>query len=366
MEPQKAVGGYFRDLGTLGDGQGRDCGWEALQRGAAQREERGAGDAGAGGAPGGQQGPPGPVAASGALPQNGDMVAMMGHPRGGLPQPPHIEARSPAPGHVDIPDVVAHPAFERLVNGIYTGRLVGEDTARMEVIMERQGATLREIRNRRRQHRHDHNPELGDMLIHCCGLVEALNQELMLIAKDGSHACNMFESQIRGILASDEGLASCSVANPGDEQQLRSTLKRKYGTQIRQLRDEFQRKKKKGKLPTVATDRLRAWWTEHMSWPYPSEDDKAELAKDSGLNTTQINNWFINQRKRHWNRVSQREKRPSAEMPMQYLSAMSPIAGHLDRDMGPEQKIHVDQDQGPQLEQEGKAGAVDWRAHGGL
>lgn len=30
------------------------------------------------------------------------------------------------------------------------------------------------------------------------------------------------------------------------------------------------------------------------------EADKIELAKTTGLDQKQINNWFINQRKRHW------------------------------------------------------------------
>lgn len=38
-------------------------------------------------------------------------------------------------------------------------------------------------------------------------------------------------------------------------------------------------------------------------WPYPSEDEKKSLEEQTGLTATQINNWFINQRKRHWHKV---------------------------------------------------------------
>ncbi len=34
------------------------------------------------------------------------------------------------------------------------------------------------------------------------------------------------------------------------------------------------------------------------------EDDKRRMAEATGLNATQINNWFINQRKRHWHKAS--------------------------------------------------------------
>lgn len=71
---------------------------------------------------------------------------------------------------------------------------------------------------------------------------------------------------------------------------------------------------------------LLDWWNAHYRWPYPTviyyttalytvlwgdcdldllnwilqEEDKVKLAKKTGLEQKQINNWFINQRKRHW------------------------------------------------------------------
>ena len=59
----------------------------------------------------------------------------------------------------------------------------------------------------------------------------------------------------------------------------------------------------RGKLPAVATDALKEWWRERLVWPYPTEADKATLGRRTGLNPTQINNWFINQRKRHWHKL---------------------------------------------------------------
>ena len=75
------------------------------------------------------------------------------------------------------------------------------------------------------------------------------------------------------------------------------------GGAILSLKDEFLKKRKKGKLPAVATDALKEWWRERVVWPYPTEADKATLGRRTGLNPTQINNWFINQRKRHWHKL---------------------------------------------------------------
>lgn len=84
----------------------------------------------------------------------------------------------------------------------------------------------------------------------------------------------------------------------------------RYAPQIIQLKEEFSKKKKKGKLPNEATDRLRQWWNSNLSWPYPSEDEKKVLAEATALNATQINNWFINQRKRHWHKVARVRSSP--------------------------------------------------------
>lgn len=58
------------------------------------------------------------------------------------------------------------------------------------------------------------------------------------------------------------------------------------------------RQKKRGIFPKVATNIMRAWLFQHLSHPYPSEDQKKQLAQDTGLTILQVNNWFINARRR--------------------------------------------------------------------
>nr|XP_027221274.1 homeobox protein homothorax-like isoform X2 [Penaeus vannamei] len=62
--------------------------------------------------------------------------------------------------------------------------------------------------------------------------------------------------------------------------------------------DNKKNQKKRGIFPKVATNILRAWLFQHLTHPYPSEDQKKQLAQDTGLTILQVNNWFINARRR--------------------------------------------------------------------
>jgi hypothetical protein len=83
-------------------------------------------------------------------------------------------------------------------------------------------------------------------------------------------------------------------------QELKHELKQGYKEKIVDIREEILRKRRAGKLPGDTTSVLKAWWQSHAKWPYPTEEDKAKLVQETGLQLKQINNWFINQRKRNW------------------------------------------------------------------
>ncbi|KAL8040745.1 hypothetical protein ABFX02_10G118600 [Erythranthe guttata] len=98
--------------------------------------------------------------------------------------------------------------------------------------------------------------------------------------------------------------------------ELKHDLKQGYKEKIVDIREEILRKRRAGKLPGDTTSVLKAWWQSHSKWPYPTEEDKARLVQETGLHLKQINNWFINQRKRNWNTnsstsSSQKSKRKS-------------------------------------------------------
>ncbi|WEL38829.1 homeodomain-containing protein [Encephalitozoon hellem] len=55
---------------------------------------------------------------------------------------------------------------------------------------------------------------------------------------------------------------------------------------------------KRTNFPREITKILRKWLREHLTNPYPSKIEKKVLSIETGLNISQINNWFANARKR--------------------------------------------------------------------
>lgn len=131
-----------------------------------------------------------------------------------------------------------------------------------------------------------------------------IEMQLSHLCTGGSNSVPTINSDDGGV-SSDEDLSIGDVDAQdgqlrGEDRELKDKLLRKFGSHISTLKLEFSKKKRKGKLPKEARQTLLQWWNVHYKWPYPTEADKIELAKSTGLDQKQINNWFINQRKRHW------------------------------------------------------------------
>lgn len=62
--------------------------------------------------------------------------------------------------------------------------------------------------------------------------------------------------------------------------------------------NEFRDRKHNPRFSRVALQALKGWLKSHHDFPYPTEDEKAILAKVTGLNLGQINLWFANARRR--------------------------------------------------------------------
>lgn len=60
--------------------------------------------------------------------------------------------------------------------------------------------------------------------------------------------------------------------------------------------------KKKTALSSFAVEYLKAWMMspDHIEHPYPSEDEKVMIMKDTEIELKQLTNWFVNNRKRYW------------------------------------------------------------------
>ncbi|ESN90576.1 hypothetical protein HELRODRAFT_153600, partial [Helobdella robusta] len=46
------------------------------------------------------------------------------------------------------------------------------------------------------------------------------------------------------------------------------------------------------------TAKLKAWLSEHIDHPYPTREDKINLAAQCSMTLTQISTWFANARRR--------------------------------------------------------------------
>lgn len=149
---------------------------------------------------------------------------------------------------------------------------------------------------------------------YCCSL-ESLRSDLEGPYLRAKQACEMFDRELQSIRDNASifpNLKKSEVQNSTHEvdflpvdhdNMLRQQLKRRYNESLQSLRDEFSKRVKKGKLPESSSAVLKDWWNKHLIYPYPSEEDKIALERASNLSSTQVNNWFINMRKRHWHKL---------------------------------------------------------------
>ncbi|XP_031259676.1 homeobox protein knotted-1-like 1 isoform X1 [Pistacia vera] len=174
------------------------------------------------------------------------------------------------------------------------------------------------------------DPELDEFMESYCEILERCKEELSKSFNEAKNFLNDIESQLSNLCKgeltrnfdydhSDEAAgtseeeeqsygetaeaAECQYQSGSarqDEQEVKGMLMRKYSGYLGTLKKEFLKKRKKGKLPKVARMTLMDWWNNHYRWPYPTEEEKVKLSAETGLDPKQINNWFINQRKRHW------------------------------------------------------------------
>ena len=58
---------------------------------------------------------------------------------------------------------------------------------------------------------------------------------------------------------------------------------------------------------------MTKWYEDHISYPYPSEQEKVQLASAGGITLTQVNAWFANRRNRSGNTKPKQQKRKLEE-----------------------------------------------------
>ncbi|XP_030960994.1 homeobox protein knotted-1-like 6 isoform X2 [Quercus lobata] len=206
--------------------------------------------------------------------------------------------------------IASHPCYPRLLQAYIDCQKVG---APPEI-----ASLLDEIRQENDLCKRDTvstclgaDPELDEFMETYCDMLVKYKSDLSRPFDEATTFLNKIQMQLSN-LSTDEGAVSSDedfsggemevqeAQMRGEDRDLKDRLLRRFGSHIGTLKLEFSKKKKKGKLPREARQTLLEWWSVHYKWPYPTEGDKIALAESTGLDQKQINNWFINQRKRHW------------------------------------------------------------------
>ncbi|PIN18988.1 Transcription factor MEIS1 [Handroanthus impetiginosus] len=206
--------------------------------------------------------------------------------------------------------IASHPSYPKLVDAYIDCQKVG---APPEIV-----CLLDEIRREKDLSKQDAvsmcsgvDPELDQFMESYHDVLVKCKADLSRPFAEATSFLNKIQTQLGNLCNDDGSLSSDEEFSRGEielqdaqmkseDRQLKDQLLRKYGSHISSLKLEFSKKKKKGKLPKEARQTLLEWWNLHCKWPYPTEADKIALAETTGLDQKQINNWFINQRKRHW------------------------------------------------------------------
>ncbi|CAK9146602.1 unnamed protein product [Ilex paraguariensis] len=160
------------------------------------------------------------------------------------------------------------------------------------------------------------DPALDQFMEAYCEMLTKYEQELSKPFKEAMLFLSRIECQFKALTVASSDSGACGEAmdrngsseeevdvnnnfiDPqAEDRELKGQLLRKYSGYLGSLKQEFMKKRKKGKLPKEARQQLLEWWSRHYKWPYPSESQKLALAESTGLDQKQINNWFINQGK---------------------------------------------------------------------
>ncbi|KAJ6807043.1 liguleless 4 [Iris pallida] len=243
--------------------------------------------------------------------------------------------------------IAGHPLYPSLVSAYIECRKLGAPPETVEVLeelaKERKPSKDRDAADAAGSAaRVGADPELDEFMECYCRVLEAYREELSRPLNEAAAFLTSIETQLRSLCSDvDTNNNNCSRLSdeaPGSSEEelsrgdmeasesqdsglrsadneLKEMLLKKYSGYLSSLRKEFLKKRKKGKLPKDARSVLLDWWNNHYRWPYPTEEEKVKLAEMTGLDQKQINNWFINQRKRHW--------KPSEDMRFALMEGVS-------------------------------------------
>eukprot|EP00181_Compsopogon_caeruleus_P000437 CAMPEP_0184678334 /NCGR_PEP_ID=MMETSP0312-20130426/1058_1 /TAXON_ID=31354 /ORGANISM="Compsopogon coeruleus, Strain SAG 36.94" /LENGTH=357 /DNA_ID=CAMNT_0027126999 /DNA_START=332 /DNA_END=1405 /DNA_ORIENTATION=+ len=95
-------------------------------------------------------------------------------------------------------------------------------------------------------------------------------------------------------------------AESPEDAEIQRQLKRKFVDAMEKVQTRPMPKRRRGNLPKEATVVFKKWFDEHLEHPYPSDEEKQEMSRLTGVSVQQITNWYINHRKRVWKPTTSR------------------------------------------------------------
>ncbi|CAL1681357.1 unnamed protein product [Lasius platythorax] len=117
------------------------------------------------------------------------------------------------------------------------------------------------------------------------------------LSQIGAHGCAPVNDMFLGQDITVAG--SPSPAASEDEEEGASNAASNHAGNHRSNHSSARKgRQKRGVLPKHATSIMRTWLFQHLVHPYPTEDEKRQIASQTNLTLLQVNNWFINARRR--------------------------------------------------------------------
>ncbi|XP_029169688.1 homeobox protein PKNOX2-like isoform X1 [Nylanderia fulva] len=117
------------------------------------------------------------------------------------------------------------------------------------------------------------------------------------LSQIGAHGCTPVNDMFVGQDITVAG--SPSPAASEDEEEGASNAASNHAGNHRSNHSSARKgRQKRGVLPKHATSIMRTWLFQHLVHPYPTEDEKRQIASETNLTLLQVNNWFINARRR--------------------------------------------------------------------
>lgn len=86
---------------------------------------------------------------------------------------------------------------------------------------------------------------------------------------------------------------SIPVVEDEDDRELQASVKKKFIEAMEQLQSTHVPKKRRGNLPKEATDTFRAWFSDHHEHPYPTDEEKKELAMKTNVRPIQTLQYLL-------------------------------------------------------------------------